>query len=159
VLRAARGEPGRVGLPTWVVPASLALALVGLGLSIYLTVEHYSAPGSLVCPVGDGVDCARVTTSAQSKLLFIPVAVLGIVFFVAMLALCLPQVWTLNDPRVWKTRIAAAAAGMVFVIYLIFAEIFIVEAYCLWCTGVHIVTFALFSVIVMGTALSDLDRR
>jgi uncharacterized membrane protein len=138
------------------VPASVALALLGLALSIYLTVEHFTAPGSAACPIGDSGTCARVTTSAQSKFLGVPVAVLGLVFFVAALVLCLPQVWAIGDPRVWKARLAAAGLGLVFVLYLIFAELFIIEAICWWCTLVHLVTFALFAVIVMATAQSDL---
>jgi Predicted membrane protein len=149
-------------VPRWAVPASLALALVGLGLSTYLTIEHFTNPGSLACPVGGAVDCAQVTTSAQSKFLFIPVAVLGIVFFVAMLALCLPTLWRRSDRRLWQARMAVAGLGVLFVIYLIFAELFIIEAFCLWCTAVHLVTFGLFAVVVLATAVADpspFDRR
>ncbi len=141
------------------MPASLGLALLGLGLSIYLTIEHFTAPGTLACPAGGGVNCAQVTTSAQSKLLGIPVALLGALFFAAMIALCLPQVWPVRTPWVWKGRLAVAGLGLAFVIYLVFAEIFIIEAYCLWCLVVHLVTFALFSVIAMATALADFGRR
>jgi uncharacterized membrane protein len=143
------------GLPRWTVPASLGLALAGLGVSIYLTIEHFTAPGTAACPLGEGNTCAQVTTSAQSRFIGIPVAVLGIVFFGTLLALCLPQVWALRDARVYRARIAAAGLGLVFVLYLIFAEIFLIEAICLWCTIVHLITFALFSVIVMASAQAD----
>jgi uncharacterized membrane protein len=150
------------GLPRWVVPSSLGIALAGLATSIYLTVEHFTAPGTAACPIGDPGSCATVTTSAQSKFLGIPVAVLGVVYFVGLLALCLPQVWALRDVRVWQARVAAAGLGMVFVLYLIFAEIFIIEAICWWCTIVHLLTFALFAVIVWASAVADpspFDRR
>jgi len=150
------------GLPSWAVPASLALGVLGLGLSIYLTVEHYTAPGTLACPANTTVDCATVTTSPQSTLIGIPVAVLGMVFFVAALALCLPALWRRRDTRLWQARIAVAGLGMLFVIYLIFAELFLIEALCLWCTAVHLVTFGLFAVVVMATAKADpspFDRR
>ncbi|MBX6750859.1 MAG: vitamin K epoxide reductase family protein [Micromonosporaceae bacterium] len=124
-------------------------------MSIYLTVEHYTAPGSLACPVGGGVDCARVTTSTQSEFVHIPVAVLGIVFFAAMLALCLPMLWRWPDRRLWQARIAVAGLGVLFVIYLIFAELFIIEAFCLWCTAVHLVAFGLFAVVVLASAMAD----
>lgn len=150
------------GLPAWAVPASLALAVVGLGLSTYLTIEHYSESASLACPAGGAVDCEQVTTSAQSKFLGIPVAVLGTVFFAAMLALCLPPMWRRLDARLWQARLGVAGVGLIFAIYLIFAEIFIVEALCLWCTAVHLVAYALFAVIVLATAKADpspFDRR
>lgn len=148
-------EAARPGVPRWAVPASLALALVGLGLSAYLTVEHFTAPGSLACPVGGAVDCAQVTTSAQSKFFGIPVAVLGIVFFAAMLALCLPMLWQRRDRRLWQARLAVAGLGVLFVIYLIFAELFLIEAFCLWCTAVHLVAFGLFAVVVLASAMAD----
>jgi uncharacterized membrane protein len=152
----ARGNRAtRPAAPRWAIPASLALALVGLGLSVYLTIEHYTDPGSLACPVGGAVDCAQVTTSAQSKFLRIPVAVLGIVFFAAALALCLPMLWHRADRRLWQARIAVAGLGVLFVIYLIFAELFIIEAFCLWCTAVHLVAFGLFAVVVLASAMAD----
>ena len=143
------------GLPRWAVPSSLGLALAGLGVSIYLTVEHFTAPGTAACLIGDTNACATVTTSAQSKFLGIPVALLGLLYFVAMVALCLPQVWALRDPRIWKARIAAAGLGVVFVLWLIFAEIFIIESICTWCSVVHLITFGLYSVILMASAVAD----
>jgi uncharacterized membrane protein len=143
------------GLPSWAVPASLALGVVGLALSVYLTIEHYTAPGTLACPANGAVDCAQVTTSAQSTLIGIPVALLGIVFFVAAIALCLPMVWRRPDQRLWRIRIGVAALGLAFVLYLIFAELFLIEAFCLWCTAVHLVAFGLFAVVVLASAKAD----
>jgi uncharacterized membrane protein len=146
------------GLPRWAMPASLLLGLIGLGLSIYLTIEHYNAPGTLACPATSTVNCARVTTSAQSEVFGVPVVLLGLVFFVALLALCLPPLWRTKDLRIWKARLGVAALGLAFVVYLIFAELFLVNAFCLWCTGVHLVTFLLFGVIALATALADPDH-
>lgn len=143
------------GLPRWVVPTSLGLSLAGLGVSIYLTVEHFTSPDRLACPIGASTSCTTVTTSAQSRFLGIPVAVLGLVFFAALLVLCLPRFWTTPAARLWQARLAAAGLGMAFVLYLIFSEIFIIEAICQWCTVVHVITFALFAVIAWATAVAD----
>jgi uncharacterized membrane protein len=148
-------RPAPITLPNWAVPASLGLSVLGLGLSIYLTVEHFTQNTTLACPAGSTVNCQQVTTSAQSKLFGIPVAVLGLVFFVAMVGLCLPQVWRMRDPRLWRARLIVAGVGLLFVVWLIFAELFIIKAICLWCTGVHVVAFLLFAVIAMATALAD----
>jgi uncharacterized membrane protein len=158
-MSALRGSTQASGLPEWVVPASLSLSVLGLALSIYLTIEHYTAPGTAACPAGRTVNCAQVTTSAQSMVFGVPVAVLGVVFFVAALALCLPQVWAMRDPRVWKARLGVTAVGLAFALYLIFTEIFVIDAICLWCTAVHVVTFGLFAVVAMATALADLPSR
>ncbi len=136
--------------------ASLGLAAAGLVVSIVLTVEHFTDPGSLACPATSVVNCARVTTSPSASLLGIPVAVLGLVFFVAMLVLCLPRAW--RDPRLAWLRLGLAGTGVAFVIYLIYAELFLVNAICLWCTVVHAIAIALFAVIAV-TAASGSEGR
>ena len=44
---------------------------------------------------------------------------------------------------------AALVAGMGFVLWLIYAELIIVGAICLWCTVAHVLAFGLFVVVVM----------
>jgi uncharacterized membrane protein len=132
---------------------STGLATVGLLLSAYLTVEHLTAPGSLACPATAAVNCARVTTSEQSTLFGVPVALLGVGFFVAMMLLCLPWTWRLPDPRVEWGRIGLAVTGVAFVLYLVYAELFLLDTICLWCTAVHILTLALLGTVAMATAL------
>jgi uncharacterized membrane protein len=42
---------------------------------------------------------------------------------------------------------------MVFVLYLIYTEIFTLNlTICLWCTSVHVLTFALFGLVVFAAA-------
>lgn len=131
---------------------SPALALVGLGLSAYLTIEHYSANATLACPTTGSVDCATVTSGAESSVAGIPVAVLGLAFFVAMLALTLPWAWSSGAYAVHALRLVAVVVGMVFALWLIYAELFRINALCLWCTGVHVVTFALFTLVSFAAA-------
>ncbi|MGI8868161.1 MAG: vitamin K epoxide reductase family protein [Mycobacteriales bacterium] len=132
--------------------ASLVLAVLGLGLSVYLTIEHYSSGTTLACPATSTVNCAKVTTSPESKILGIPVAVLGLLFFIAMVGLTLPVSWRARNAIVHQVRVASASAGIVFVLWLIYAELFRINAICLWCTGVHIVTFLLFCVVAYAAA-------
>jgi uncharacterized membrane protein len=124
----------------------LGFALAGLAVSIYLTIEHYSGSTALACPENATINCAKVTTSTWSRLAGMPVAVLGLVYFVAMTLLVFPPAWRHRslDPL----RVAGAAAGMVMVIYLIWAELFRVDAICLWCTAVHVCTFGLFVAVL-----------
>ena len=128
----------------------MGLSGLGLALSVYLTVEHFRAPGSLACPATATVNCTRVTTSEQARLFGVPVAVLGVVFFATMLALCVAAAW--RRPRLSSVRLGLAAAGVAFVFYLVYAELFLVEALCLWCTAVHAVAVALFAAVAFATA-------
>jgi len=140
----------------WVAPSTVALAAAGLALSAYLTVEHFRDPGTLACPATATVNCARVTTSAQATLVGVPVAVLGVVFFVAMVLVCLPFAW--RDLRLTWVRAALAGVGVGFVIYLVYAELFLVGSICLWCTAVHAVTLALFAAVAFATAARGVPR-
>ena len=141
----------------WVAPSTVVLSAAGLALSTYLTVEHFRDPGTLACPATATVNCARVTTSAQAWLLGVPVAVLGVFFFAAMLLVCLPAAW--RDPRLTPVRAGLAGVGVGFVIYLVYAELYGVGAICLWCTAVHVVAVALFAAVAFGTAARELAER
>jgi uncharacterized membrane protein len=128
----------------WLWITTAALAVAGLAVSIYLTVEHYTASTTLACPESGLVNCVKVTSSPQSIVLGIPVAVLGLAFFVGMVALSVPALWRNRSGEVRWLRIGLAGTGVVFVIYLLHVELFVVDAICLWCTTVHVITLALF---------------
>jgi uncharacterized membrane protein len=131
----------------WVQVVSLLLSLAGLAVSAYLTVAHFTA-GALLCAEGEVIDCGTVTSSEQSELFGIPVAVLGLAFFVFMTVACLPFAWR-NEVLHWA-RLAAIAVGVLFVVYLVAAEFVLIGKICLWCTAVHVITLALAAVLVIG---------
>ncbi len=153
--RAGRRNGSALGpliVPRWLPITSLALVVIGLALSVYLTYEHYTASATLACSDNGVVNCLQVTTSAQSKVFGIPVALLGLVYFVAMLPACLPAAWRSRSPWLRNGRIAAGIVGIGFVFYLLYAELFTIGKICLYCTGVHVVTVALFAVVLFGQA-------
>lgn len=136
-------------VPRWAPRTTVPLALLGLGLSIYLTWEHYSASSTLSCPNSGVVSCIKVTSSAQSMVFGVfPVALLGAVFFAAMAVLCLPQVWAARNSWLPWLRLGAAVAGIGMVLYLVAVELVVVHAICLWCTAVHIIAFGLFVAVL-----------
>lgn len=110
----------------------------GLLVSLYLTGTHYfSDQVPLACSTGGIVNCEQVTTSAQSTIGPVPVAVLGSLWFAGWLALGI-------GARVAWVRLGWAALGLLAVFYLVYAELFLIGAICLWCTVVHICVIALF---------------
>jgi len=136
-----------------------ALCLVGLAIAAYLTYEHFSASATLSCPNTGAINCVKVTTSSYSKVFGVPVALAGLLYYIAMTGLCQPLAWRSNQPILAVVRLGAAASGVVFVLYLIWAELFRIDAICLWCTGVHVVTFVLFGVLTVGYALDPGTSR
>jgi uncharacterized membrane protein len=144
-----------VSTPRWLVYSSLAISVAGLLVAAYLTYEHFTASTTLACSDTGIINCLKVTTSAQSKVFGIPVALLGLLFFVAMVPLCLPVAWNSANPWVRRARLAAVSIGTLFVFYLVYAELFIIDGICLWCTAVHVLTLALFAIVAFGTATMD----
>lgn len=130
----------------WAVASTFLLSLIGLGISTYLTITHFR-PMVLVCSSTGTIDCAAVTTSAQSYFLGIPVAILGLGNFVVMSVLNSPWGWRARSYWIHVARFVFAIVGMVFVLWLLSAELLIIDHICLWCTGVHVVTFALLIIL------------
>lgn len=129
--------------------ASFVIALLGLGVSSYLTVEHYTASTVLACPEGSVINCAKVTTSSYATIGPIPVALLGTAYFIVCAALCSPIGWRMR--RLDAVRVAAAATGVVSSLYLVWVELFRLDAICLWCTVVHLSTLALLGSVLWTT--------
>lgn len=139
----ARGAPAQLAIAV--------MALLGLGVSIYLTVVHYDTKVSLVCTSGGLVNCGNVTTSAWSFVpgTQIPVTIPGMLWFVVSGGLALVGLWRLRIGRAEPARLPLAQfiwglGGLLFVIYLIYCEAVLVHNICEWCTIVHILTFVTF---------------
>ncbi|MCP2169963.1 vitamin K epoxide reductase family protein [Goodfellowiella coeruleoviolacea] len=134
----------------WLPVSALLLAVAGLVVSAYLTIAHFSSPEFLICAEGGVVDCHSVTTSPESEFFGIPVAVLGVLYFVFMAAVDVPAAWRSTNPVLGWLRLGGAAVGVLFVVYLVAAELVLIGKICLWCTVVHVVTLALAGLILAG---------
>jgi uncharacterized membrane protein len=139
-------------VPAFSVYAGLVLCLVGLAVSAYLTIEHFDSSVTLSCPDTGIVNCQKVTTSSYSAVLGIPVALLGLGFFVVAAVLMSPPAWRSPDPRLVRARLTLVSVGMLMVLYLVWAEFFGANAVCLWCSSVHAVTFLLFALVLFTEA-------
>jgi uncharacterized membrane protein len=132
---------------------------VGAGLSAYLTYVHYTEPGSLSCPATSAINCTKVTTSTQSMLFgVVPVAVAGIAYFVLMGAIVGPWAWRSHARRLDLLRTTGAAGGVAMVCYLVYVEVLVVRAVCLWCTAVHVAAFVLFVAVLSAVLLRMPDE-
>jgi uncharacterized membrane protein len=119
----------------------ILLAIAGLGVAGYLTYVHYAGI-SPVCTTGGS--CEKVQTSAYSRLLGIPVALIGLVGYVAILA-------TLLARETEATRGAVMAltmTGFAFSAYLTYREIYSIHAICEWCVSSAIVLTAMTPVSI-----------
>jgi uncharacterized membrane protein len=133
---------------TGTVVASLAVALLGLAVSTYLTIEHFTSALSLACPESATINCQKVTTSKWSHVAGIPVAVLGLIFFLVLVGLFSPPAWRIRSLDL--IRVAVTGIGVLSALYLVWVELFRVDAICLWCTAVHACTLVLFGLALWG---------
>jgi uncharacterized membrane protein len=127
------------------------LCVAGLGVAAYLTYAHYDTSVVLACPDKGLINCAKVTSSSYSKVFGVPVALLGLLYFVFMVPLQLPWAWRSLDPRVRLARMGASAIGVAFVLWLLYAELVKIRNICLYCTAVHVLTFAVFICTALAT--------
>src|SRR5579863_6457706 len=139
-------------LPRWRPWAAFALSIIGFGISMYLTIDHFQGVAP-ICSSQGFVNCKLVTESTYSYIVKIPVSLLGLLFFTAMVGINFPPLWRARAPWVAVARLAMAVSGICFVLYLLAAELFSIKAICLWCTGVHITTFILFVLVVVSFPL------
>ena len=145
-------DAGPAGPALWLQLATFVLALAGLGVSIYLTIAHFTESALAGCSESGLVNCTKVTTSPQSYVFGIPVAVLGLAFYVFAVAIMSPWAWQATRREIHLLRIASLVVGIGFVLYLIYAELFIIGSICLYCTSVHAITFVLFVLTVIAAA-------
>jgi uncharacterized membrane protein len=148
-----RDEAAERGPAPWLQITTLVLALAGLGVSIYLTIAHFTESALAGCSESGLVNCTKVTTSPESYVFGIPVAVLGLAFFVFAVAIMSPWAWQSARREIHLVRLASMVVGIGFVLYLIYAELFIIGSICLYCTSVHAIAFVLFVLTAFAAAV------
>ena len=120
--------------------ALAVLALLGLAIAGYLTWVHYWDAEAL-CTAGG--DCEKVQESEYAELLGVPVALIGVVGYAAIIgSLAL---------RGEAGRLATAFLALVgfgFSAYLTWAELFEIDAICQWCVASAVVMTA---IVVLAT--------
>ena len=152
--------PAPAGPPAWLRWSTFALAILGLAASAYLTYTHFTDSALAGCTETSGaVNCGKVTTSPQSVAFGIPVAVLGLAFYVFLVAIMSPYAWRSARREVALARMASLVVGIGFVLYLVYAELFDIGAICLYCTSVHVITFLLFILTGLAVAIWGLGPR
>jgi uncharacterized membrane protein len=127
------------------------IALVGLFISIYLTLYKFGVIGTLTCSIGS---CETVQTSRWATLLGLPVAAWGVGFYLSVLALALVGIQDrfAESRAVSIALIAITGWGVLFSAWLTYLEAAVIDAWCQWCVVSAVLTFVLF-------VLSWLDWR
>ena len=133
--------------------ASVALSLSGLALATYLSVTYLSG-ADLACGVDGG--CGAVTTSEYSRFLGIPVTLLGVVGYAALLLGSLAALGVEHPPAALRWGLAGiACAGFAFSAYLTATQALLIGSYCVYC----LTSASLMTALTALTVLAAIRRN
>jgi uncharacterized membrane protein len=126
------------------------LALVGVGIALYLTLYKVGVIGVLSCSIGS---CETVNTSKWSMLFGIPIATWGLAAYLTLLVTAMVGSSESREQSVPIAQLLVAIAGwsVLFSAWLTYQELFVIHAICIWC-----VTSALLWVAILAVSVADL---
>src|SRR5215211_3930962 len=107
---------------------AMVISLIGLGDSIYLTVQHLSGR-SVKCTVTSG--CSAVLSSSYATLAGIPTAAFGVLAYFAAFSLATLAVFGYGWARTWLMLLVAPMLAMT--LWLVSVQAFVLHAYCEFC--------------------------
>ena len=115
--------------PKWLIWSLIMVSFIGFLDASYLTIAHYTGL-ALRCSVFSG--CDQVTTSPYSMILGIPVALLGVFYYLTIL---LATLFYFDSKKSSLPRYIAWAtcAGLVASIWFVYLQIFVIKAICQYC--------------------------
>lgn len=121
------------------------LALIGVFVSIYLTLYKLGYIGELQCAVGS---CETVNTSRWATFLGLPVAAWGLGFYITVLAAAMVGVQErFADSRAVSVVLTALTGwGVLFSGWLTYLELFVIDAICIWCVASAVIVAMMFAV-------------
>jgi uncharacterized membrane protein len=131
----------------WLYRISVALAVLGLLVSIYMTIYKVTSNNSMC--LGSG-DCSTVNASKYSEVNGIPVAVIGVLGYAAILAVHYFE----NRNRFFKQNgtliiFGMALTGFLFTLWLIYVEVAILRALCPFCVTSQTAMTLIFIIAVI----------
>ena len=128
----------------WLHRISVALTVLGLFVSVYMTIFKFTENENMC--LGNG-GFSVVNSSIYAEVYGIPVAVIGVIGYAALLAVLLVE--TRNSFFAENGTLiifGLALIGFLFTLYLIYVEIALIHALCPFCITSQI-TMTLFFII------------
>ena len=114
---------------SWAIPL---MAFLGIGVSVYLAYVELNQVEVVCGPVGH---CNLVQSSPYARIMGVPIAVLGIGTYLAIIGLWIAHRFGSQEWGKWTLPglVGLTIFGTVFSIYLTLLELFVIRAVCAWC--------------------------
>lgn len=125
--RAKKGT--RIGRPR-LMRAIALVALAGAMVSSVSLYHHYGTSKTSFCTFSETFNCDIVNRSTYSTVLGIPVALIGILGYLVILALATIYRVKAETPVL---LLIASVTGLGFALYLTYVEKFVLAAWCILC--------------------------
>lgn len=110
--------------------AITVLALIGIVLSAVSLKNHYSGTPTEYCDLGDNFNCDLVNRSVYSQVGPVPVALIGLMGYAALLVLA-----RMRGKKPALLMLVAAVTGLGFSLYLTYVEAYLLGVWCILCLG------------------------
>ena len=119
--------------------AIASVAAVGAAVSSISLYLHFGTSKTSFCNFGESFNCDIVNRSAYSTLLGVPVALIGILGYLLILALATVYRDKTETPVM---LLIASVGGLGFALYLTYVEKFILQAWCVLCLSSLVLIFS-----------------
>jgi uncharacterized membrane protein len=106
------------------------LSLAGMIVSSISLQRHYAKSATSYCEFGEKFNCDIVNRSEYSSVMGIPVSLIGIAGYGLLLTL---SILRRSRPETATRLLMAAAAGLVFALYLTYIEAYVLTTWCILC--------------------------
>jgi vitamin-K-epoxide reductase (warfarin-sensitive) len=123
------------------------LAVLGIAVSSISLNYHYRKSKTSFCDFGESFNCDLVNRSEYSKVAGVPVALIGILGYTALLAFATFYRDKAETPGV---LLVGSLGGLGFALYLTYVEKYILSAWCILCLSslAVILTITVLSVVL-----------
>ena len=107
----------------------LLLGFLGFIDTLYLTYEYFAGT-PVNCSILNG--CDKVLTSSYSSILGVPLALIGTLYYLLVLALMAAYLGQKNK-AVIKYLLGLTSLGFIISLFLVYLQFFVLKALCLYC--------------------------
>jgi vitamin-K-epoxide reductase (warfarin-sensitive) len=135
----------------WLLIALLAVA--GVAVSRVSLAQHYGTSKTAYCDFGDTFNCDIVNRSSYSSIMGIPVALIGVLGYLALLILTTLYRAKPDTPII---LLLAGTGGLAFASYLTYIEAHVLGVWCILCLSS---LFVIFCITLLSSIVFLQHRR
>jgi vitamin-K-epoxide reductase (warfarin-sensitive) len=129
------------------------LAVVGVAVSSVSLAQHYGTSKTAFCDFGDSFNCDIVNRSSYSSIMGIPVALIGVLGYLALLVLTTLYRAKPDTPII---LLPAGIGGLAFALYLTYIEAHVLGVWCILCLSS---LFVIFCITLLSSIVFLQHRR